>query len=211
MSPSPHHALSTSLPNRYDLDSLTHLDFKTPSSHHTLTRADSPSSPRRRRRLEFAQLNAPSLNSMHTITSAHHHIRVIAIPYSHCRKLACDYTSIEEHGLMVGIGGCRSRRSLPVPPLLIDHSRESRLVGSRKTALALALFVDSFNSCDIGVVSTSTRSQLSNRKLAFSPIPHHPRFVWHLEDPGFGIDAQSRGFALPVPPAAAQRGVECLG
>jgi NUC153 domain len=33
-----------------------------------------------------------------------------------------------------------------------------------------------------------------------------PRFVALFEDPGFGIDAQSREFAPPIPPAAAQRG-----
>jgi hypothetical protein len=95
------------------------------------------------RGLELAHQYAPSL-SMRTIMSAHH-LRVIAIPCRHTRERATMHPilfclsilrEILSADLRPGTEVSRSRRNLPMPRLLIDHSR---LVGSGKTAPALAL------------------------------------------------------------------------
>src|SRR5260370_7806197 len=76
--------------------------------------------------------------------------------------------------LWSGTEVCRSRRNLPMPRLLIDHSR---LVGSGKTAPALAL-------CHI----------LSNLQC-----------IALFEDPGFKINKESCEFALLILSAAVQK------
>ena len=107
----------------------------------------------------------------HADTPGNWHVTMHPILF--CLSIPCEIS--RSANLQSGTEVCHSCHNLPMPHLLIDHSR---LIGSRKTAPALAL-------CCI----------LSNL-----------RCIALFEDPGFKIDEKSCEFVLLIPSAAVQKG-----